>query len=327
MKQYTIEELNTIGTEIDFGNTIPSRVLDLGDSTFGKTSHTRNKRLYITSKTKNVKGVNYVLFDEKGSATKNMPYSISLDELRKHNLIKEDNLENQEIEVGDTVEITNEDYIVNHTGLKNGKTFVISELCKTEGFTKCWVTPQLSRGAIAIENIKLIKKANKNMNKEMIGYKLKPEFKYQLNHICSIVGISEKTEENLNKFLQKNNWGEFKRILENLKVLELWFDAQYKISKEIVKLNSDSGVFELEVSKEGIYYAPDSKWLNIDDFINTESHFTDIFNVAKNSQSKFTSKEDTYKFSIHTVNMGCRKNVLIEDLTKVLTVYNTLKNE
>ena len=81
-------------------------------------------------------------------------------------------------------------------------------------------------------------------------------------------------------------------------------------------LKCDSGTFELEVSKEGIYYRPENVFLNTDSL-----EWVTLDRTIKSS----TSKE--YKFTgyITKVDLGCKKNIPIEDVRAVINYYNSIK--
>ena len=88
--------------------------------------------------------------------------------------------------------------------------------------------------------------------------------------------------------------------------------------KEIVKLTSSSGDFELEVSKEGIYYAPDKKWLNIDDI----RHFANLELLLHKHDKPGKPFTGVYTIKIKTLKVGCKDDTKIEDWKKVIEIYD-----
>lgn len=92
------------------------------------------------------------------------------------------------------------------------------------------------------------------------------------------------------------------------KVVEL-----LKPTTKLFTLNSDSGLFHLEVSKKGIVYVPESSYLNVDKL---EAIITPK-----------TILDSWYKYSqnIESVNLGCKKNVPIGEIEEVINHFKNIK--
>jgi hypothetical protein len=98
--------------------------------------------------------------------------------------------------------------------------------------------------------------------------------------------------------------------------------ATLKSQKEVVTLYCDSGSFELEVSEKGIYFRPEDVYLNItclENFLEAVNNTHLV--VAKDNKSGI------YLFCTSKIDMGCKKNVPIEYLKKVVDLYNKLQND
>jgi len=70
------------------------------------------------------------------------------------------------------------------------------------------------------------------------------------------------------------------------------------------------------VSKEGIYYALESTWLDVSALLKFHK---DVIQTSMITTS--------YKFNISHINMGCKKQVPIGDFNKVIDLYNKYSNE
>lgn len=91
--------------------------------------------------------------------------------------------------------------------------------------------------------------------------------------------------------------------------------AQPKVM--IHKMYASNGDFELEISKDGIYYRPENSYLNpygLDNTIST--HLNDL--------SKMNGK-GFYRIQISSIDVGCKKDTKIEDWKKALELYNSLQ--
>lgn len=88
------------------------------------------------------------------------------------------------------------------------------------------------------------------MNKEIIGYKFKPEFEH-LKEIAEKIATSDGDFNDLplTHYLKRNCWGTFKERLEQAGVLNLWFKPVYEAKKVMIGLNE----VELNPTKRGVY--------------------------------------------------------------------------
>lgn len=89
-------------------------------------------------------------------------------------------------------------------------------------------------------------------------------------------------------------------------------DAEVKI----FTLSCYNGNFKLEVSRKGIYYALDDIYINAEDLkeIITPKSFI--------SDTKYK-----FKSTIQYVDLGCKKEIPVEDIQKVLDYYGRIKGE
>jgi hypothetical protein len=105
-----------------------------------------------------------------------------------------------------------------------------------------------------------------------------------------------------------------------MEIVEMW-EPIYEERTEKIKLKSFGGEFELEVSIKGIRYAPDDKWLLI---IDLERIVHDAFNAPRLST---VCSPSTYPISYSHANLGCKHEVPIQDIKKVLDVYKIMTQE
>lgn len=94
-------------------------------------------------------------------------------------------------------------------------------------------------------------------------------------------------------------------------VLGLWFEPVYKEDKKVITLRHYGGTFEVEVSKEGVYYAKDNKWLDV----------AELRHVIVQPIKRVNS----YHFQQSHIDSGCMKAVPVEDWRLVLEAYNSMK--
>lgn len=93
----------------------------------------------------------------------------------------------------------------------------------------------------------------------------------------------------------------------------------YEEEKRIITLKCEGGTFELEVSKEGIYYSPEKLWLDINDL----KHFLNGNHVSStHSNSRHAGTGKMYLFKPVLIDSGCKKNVPVADFLKVLEAYD-----
>lgn len=152
--------------------------------------------------------------------------------------------------------------------------------------------------------------------KEIIGYKFKPEFK---EAAIKILRNSESyIPRNVNVDFEKNSLD--LNTLSKLQVLNIWCDEVYKEDEvKIVKLNSDSGEFELEISKAGLFYRSEAKYLNI-------THIREFIKTMNQIWHIESGNGSSYGFKCNSIDMGCKKKVTLKELENVMKVYNDLNN-
>lgn len=151
--------------------------------------------------------------------------------------------------------------------------------------------------------------------KKIIGYKLKEGVNKEI--FKSLLHVPKMSFDRL-----EVDAGSFSILIDEmreLKVLDLWFDPVYepeKPKKEIITLRCEGGSFEIEVSKEGIYYAADGTTLDVGDLKNAIANRV----ISHNKNSR-------YSFTPTFIDSGCKKNVPVEDWRKVLEAYNRLRDK
>jgi len=160
--------------------------------------------------------------------------------------------------------------------------------------------------------------------KKIIGYKLKEDCK-QFEKAAGSIAFPDninKTFLNLDGCCFKSN-SIVQEILKEVGVLDLWFEPVYEQQKETITLRSgwtsDSN-FEIEVSKDGIYYAPDDVFLNVADL-------RKIVEPVRVSKKKGNSSAGEYTFKPSHIDSGCKKGVPVEDWIKVLNAYDEIKGK
>ena len=88
------------------------------------------------------------------------------------------------------------------------------------------------------------------MEKQIIGYKLKKDCQQYLDAAEAIaaakdLGVTFKIGDNLEYYLQKSKWGNYKKRLEEAGILDLWFEPvyeevyKYKVGDWVVVLPED----------------------------------------------------------------------------------------
>ncbi len=85
---------------------------------------------------------------------------------------------------------------------------------------------------------------------------------------------------------------------------------------EHIKLRSQQGEFEIEVSKKGIYYKRDDAYLS-------PNGLREIIGDLDVQLGRMNAP-GTYKFSVTHIDSGCKKQVPVEDWMKVLNAYDRL---
>jgi len=90
---------------------------------------------------------------------------------------------------------------------------------------------------------------------------------------------------------------------------------EYNNPAKIFKMTSSSGDFELEVSKKGIYYRPEGKWLSTDylwEFVNPGERLP--VHLGKG-----------YYVNVSKVDVGCKKDCLVSEFQEVYDYYKSLQ--
>lgn len=131
-----------------------------------------------------------------------------------------------------------------------------------------------------------------------------------------ITNISEVSGDTFYYFENPNNENhnfEFEDISRRATKEEI--EEATKKSK-VFTLKCDSGTFELEVSKDGIYYRPENVFLNTDSL-----EWVTLDRTIKSS----TTKEYRFAGYITKVDLGCKKNIPVKDVKAVINYYNSIK--
>lgn len=101
--------------------------------------------------------------------------------------------------------------------------------------------------------------------------------------------------------------------------------AEIIIKPDIVKIQmyASNGDFELQVSKEGIYYEPENQFINPEDIALFAGH-----NKLRHSTvSTQVSTSKYYSVSIDSINVGCKKNTKLSDWKKVYDKWKELQTK
>jgi hypothetical protein len=173
---------------------------------------------------------------------------------------------------------------------------------------------------------KEVENENKTMNKEIIGYKVKEgvnkEAALNLLAPCQGTMYLEGTDANI------SIGSDACKSAIQLGVLDQLFEPVYKYDKTIVTLrSSNKGEFKIEVTNKGIYYAPDSKYLNVGELKALINKCDKVVEYAiPNTTERSSAWDNHYTFShkITHIDSGCMKDVPIEDWKKVLVEFEKL---
>lgn len=165
---------------------------------------------------------------------------------------------------------------------------------------------------------------NMSKTKKIIGYKLiKPEY---TPAVFLITGIYSGWEGFKNNWFTKNHavcecedYDKYVVALEKAGVLDLWFEPIYEPIAKIFKMTASNGNFELEVSEKGIYYRPDSRFLNYSNLLYMTA-FEDFKVNTIDSSTHYLTK-------IKKINVGCKEDTLISEWKAVLDYYKTIKKD
>lgn len=152
----------------------------------------------------------------------------------------------------------------------------------------------------------------KSKEKKILGYKYKDFVKDKwiaavLNH------ISYNKDNHLLNGTHFSIGSQVHNKLKEAGVLDTWCELVYEEENKIFTLRCKDGEFELEVSKRGIYYAPENKFLNV----KTLNYICEQIVLT-------TGTSTEYHCYIKVIDLGCKKNVPIEDLKKVVNEYKRL---
>ncbi len=76
---------------------------------------------------------------------------------------------------------------------------------------------------------------------------------------------------------------------------------------KVFTMTASNGNFELEVSKKGIYYKPEDKWL----------HIENVKNMLDNCKGTINS----YEYEVKYIKIGCKVNCLLDEWQNVFNYY------
>ena len=94
---------------------------------------------------------------------------------------------------------------------------------------------------------------------------------------------------------------------------------EYNNKPKIFKMTSTSGNFELEVSKKGIYYRPEDKYLNVNDIEQM------CLGFRINNGNLNDTNRDCYIITYETVKVGCKSGCKISEWKQVYDYYKSLQ--
>jgi len=147
------------------------------------------------------------------------------------------------------------------------------------------------------------------MDKKIIGYKLK-DVKYADAAIKIDGGLHFGQAIKREQILKI----EFESAIENFRKLNLldeWFEPVYEepSKDKTFNIRSLSGTFQLTAKKEGLYFAPENKV--IDPVV-----VRDIITPKEGGSAGYWFTQN-----LVSVNLGCKKEIIISDLDKVLSYW------
>lgn len=155
-----------------------------------------------------------------------------------------------------------------------------------------------------------------NMDKKLLGYKPKATTKFEwyksFEPSCSLPWIRGMIRDKGYWFIEDD---QYYKAFNEAGVLDIWFDKVYEEKVQIFELDCKDGVFKLEVSKKGIYYRPEGTYLNIQTLISFTNHFIMDFTLQG-------LPDKSYRCYCSHVNLGCKKEVPLEQLKRVVEYYN-----
>lgn len=168
------------------------------------------------------------------------------------------------------------------------------------------------------------------MGKKIIGYKWKEGFRNKYEKAAIEICNSNKAPvTNLSRNAGSNCMFVFRSMvanaIEQAGVLNLWFEPVYEEEEKEFILRCTGGTFRLHVSKKGIYYKPDGRWLSVPDLdsaVNPNElmlYRSEIPDIGQGS-----GHYDIQQHISH-LSMGCKKHVPVEDIQAVLDYYCSLQ--
>lgn len=93
---------------------------------------------------------------------------------------------------------------------------------------------------------------------------------------------------------------------------------EYNNKPKIFKMTSTSGNFELEVSKKGIYYRPEDKYLNVNDIDSIRDPLVPNICYSNGGMGHYPTQ-------ITKVDVGCKKDTLVSEWKQVYDYYKSLQ--
>jgi len=156
--------------------------------------------------------------------------------------------------------------------------------------------------------------------KKIIGYKLKEDCKQFGLAAKSITGLGLDLDPITVRPPSAGCDGTLcYRKLKEAGVLDLWFEPIYEEQKKTLNIRCNDGGFDIEVSKDGIFYAPDNAFLDV----------TQLRELCKSTEvrTKKGNASSQYSFKATHLDSGCKKGVPVEDWIKVLNAYDEIKGK
>jgi hypothetical protein len=159
-----------------------------------------------------------------------------------------------------------------------------------------------------------------------IGYKFKPGYEKYLDAAAKIIIVEPEILKVGSEGANFLVGSPCERRLYDAGVLNIWFDSVYEKTEQDVKLKcaGTEGYFTLKVSKMGIYYATEDKWLPI------EPLRLLVTEAKKHEQASIFAAVlvGTYKFKINvTIEAGCKKQTSVDEWLQVLEIYDSFQQE
>jgi len=164
------------------------------------------------------------------------------------------------------------------------------------------------------------------MEKKILGYKWKEGFKEQYDKaaasICGYTAYNPGLGSGGPKY-QFEEGSSNSRALYKAGVLDLWFEPVYEEDKKVFTLKCSSGTFELQVSKEGIYYAPDDKWLSPSDL--SRAIAPEDIQLSRGCTPELNGNYYWMKQYVSHVDLGCKTKTSAEDIKAVVDYFYSLQ--